>query len=98
MLARGALLAAGHTEAPEAEADLHVVNTCCITAEAESKSRQSVRRSLRAAQQVYVSGCAVNLNPRQFGDIDDRVTPFVGTADDVAAAIGALDGPACIDT
>jgi threonylcarbamoyladenosine tRNA methylthiotransferase MtaB len=98
MLARRALLASGHREAPEAEADLHVVNTCCITAEAESKSRQSVRRSLRAAQQVYVSGCAVNLNPRQFGDIDGRVTPFVGTADDVAAAIGASDGLACVDT
>ena len=88
MLARRALLAAGHTEAPETEAELHVVNTCCITAEAESKSRQSVRRSLRSAQQVYAAGCAVNLNPSQFGEIDDRVTPFVGTADDVAAAIG----------
>jgi threonylcarbamoyladenosine tRNA methylthiotransferase MtaB len=98
MLARRALLAAGHTEAEQEDADLHVVNTCCITAEAESKSRQSVRRSLRAAQQVYVSGCAVNLNPRQFGDIDDRVTPFVGAADDVAAAIGASDGLACADT
>jgi len=98
MLARRALLAAGHREVPEAEADLHVINTCCITAEAESKSRQSVRRSLRSAHEVYVAGCAVNLNPRQFGEIDERVTPFVGTADDVAAAIGASDGSAGIDT
>ena len=52
MLARRALLAAGHTEVPEAEADLHVINTCCITSEAEAKSRQSVRRSLRTAGQV----------------------------------------------
>jgi len=89
MLARQALLAAGHVEAPEADADLHVVNTCCITAEAEAKSRQSVRRSARAARQVFVSGCAANLNPAQFGDIDPRVTPFVGTADDVAGAMGA---------
>ncbi len=97
MLARQALLAAGHTEVPEAEADLHVINTCCITAEAEAKSRQSVRRSLRGAQQVFVGGCAVNLNPGQFGDIDERVTPFVGTADDVAAAMGAHDGLGCVD-
>ncbi len=89
MLARRALLAAGHKEVPESDADLHVINTCCITAEAEAKSRQSVRRSLRSAQQVYVAGCAVNLNPGQFGDIDPRVRPFAGTADDVAAAIGA---------
>jgi threonylcarbamoyladenosine tRNA methylthiotransferase MtaB len=89
MLARRALLGVGHTEVPEADADLHVINTCCITAEAEAKSRQSVRRSLRRAQQVYVAGCAVNLNPGQFGDIDPRVRPFVGTADDVAAEIAA---------
>ena len=97
MLARRALLAAGHTEAAEADADLHVINTCCITAEAEAKSRQSVRRSLRDAEQVFVAGCAVNLNAGQFGDIDHRVTPFVGTADEVAAAMGAQDGLACVD-
>jgi threonylcarbamoyladenosine tRNA methylthiotransferase MtaB len=102
MLARRALLEAGHTEAPEAEADLHVINTCCITSEAESKSRQSVRRSLRTAREVHVAGCAVNLNPQQFGEIDARVRAFVGTADDVAAAIGGWAGDplglACADT
>jgi threonylcarbamoyladenosine tRNA methylthiotransferase MtaB len=97
MLARRALLAAGHTEAPEADAELHVINTCCITAEAEAKSRQSVRRSLRGAQQVFVGGCAVNLNPGQFRDIGERVTPFVGAADDVAAAMGGHDGLGCVD-
>src|ERR1700751_6359658 len=97
MMARRALLAAGHSEAAEADAELHVINTCCITSEAEAKSRQSVRRSLRSAQQVFVGGCAVNLNARQFGDIEERVTPFVGTADDVAAAMGAYDGLGCVD-
>src|SRR3984957_16271913 len=98
MLARQALLAAGHVEAPESEADVHVVNTCCITGEAESKSRQSVRRSLRTAGEVYVAGCAANLNARQFADIDARVTPLVGTADEVAAPPGGpLSGLACAD-
>jgi threonylcarbamoyladenosine tRNA methylthiotransferase MtaB len=98
MLARRALLAAGHTEAPESEADLHVVNTCCITAEAEAKSRQSVRRSLNVARQVYVSGCAVNLDAGRFAGIDDRVTAVVGTADEVASRIGGLGGDlACAD-
>ncbi len=46
-----------------------------------------------SAQQVYVAGCAVNLNPAQFGDIDQRVTPFVGTADDVAARHGRPGRP-----
>jgi threonylcarbamoyladenosine tRNA methylthiotransferase MtaB len=92
MLAREQLLAAGHVEAPEADAELHVVNTCCITSEAESKSRQSVRRSLRTAREVYVAGCASNLNAGQFAAIDPRVRPFVGTADEVATAM------ACVDT
>ena len=86
-LARNALLAAGHAEVPEADADLHVINTCCITSEAESKSRQSTRRSLKHAERVIVAGCAVNLNARQFGEIDPRVIPLVGTADAVADRI-----------
>jgi threonylcarbamoyladenosine tRNA methylthiotransferase MtaB len=97
MLARQALLAAGHEEVPESDAELHVVNTCCITSEAEAKSRQSVRRSLKAgAQAVYAAGCAVNLNSDQFQEIGPSVRPFVGTADDVAAAI-AGDVGACAD-
>jgi threonylcarbamoyladenosine tRNA methylthiotransferase MtaB len=100
MLARQALLAGGHVEAAEAEAELHVINTCCITSEAEAKSRQSVRRSLKHAREVYVAGCAANLGASQFGSIDERVTPFVGTADDVAAAMGARLGAVggCADT
>ena len=92
MLARRALLSAGHHEAPEQEAELHVVNTCCITSEAEAKSRHSVRRSLRAAQRVYVSGCAANLNADQFTSIDERVTALTGTAEDVAGELGG-----CVD-
>ncbi len=89
MLARDALLDAGHTEVPDADAALHVINTCCITNEAEAKSRQAVRRSLATAGEVYVAGCATNLNAAQFADIDPRVRPFIGTADDVAAELGA---------
>jgi threonylcarbamoyladenosine tRNA methylthiotransferase MtaB len=96
MLARDALLAAGHREVPEAEAELHVINTCCITSEAEGKSRQSVRRSVRTAHEVYVAGCAVNLRPAAFAEIDARVRPFVGTADDAASAMAGALG-ACVD-
>jgi threonylcarbamoyladenosine tRNA methylthiotransferase MtaB len=96
MLARRALLAAGHTEAAEDEADLHVINTCCITSEAEAKSRQSVRRSLKTADKVLVSGCAVNLNALQFAEIDERVKPFVGPAEAVAGDMAHSLG-ACSD-
>jgi threonylcarbamoyladenosine tRNA methylthiotransferase MtaB len=96
MLARRALLAAGHSETAEDEAELHVINTCCITSEAEAKSRQAVRRSLNTADRVLVAGCAVNLNGAQFSAIDDRVSAFVGTAEDVADQMAAGLG-ACAD-
>ena len=99
MLARMRLLEAGHTEAPEAEADLHVVNTCCITREAEAKSRQSVRRSAngRAGRRVVVTGCAANLDAAQFDALGPQVTALVGAADDVAAEVAGGAGPGCVD-
>jgi threonylcarbamoyladenosine tRNA methylthiotransferase MtaB len=96
MLARRRLLEEGHEEAPEEEAELHVINTCCITGEAEAKSRQSVRRSLRSAREVYVGGCAVNLRAEQFAEIDPAVRPFTGTAEDVAQAMASALG-GCVD-
>ncbi len=103
MLARRQLLEAGHEEVAEKEAELHVINTCCITREAEAKSRQSVRRSLQSASEVYVAGCAVNLNQTQFAEIDPGVRTFTGTAEDVAVRIAAPgraaddDAGACVD-
>ncbi|HXB64533.1 MAG TPA: MiaB/RimO family radical SAM methylthiotransferase [Solirubrobacteraceae bacterium] len=96
MLARRRLLEAGHEEVPEEEAELHVVNTCCITSEAEAKSRQSVRRSLKTARTVYVGGCAVNLRAAQFTEIAPSVSAFTGEAEEVAQAMAGALG-ACAD-
>src|SRR5436189_6232922 len=109
MLARSRLLAAGHEEAPEHEAELHVINTCCITREAEAKSRQAARRSVKmpvigkadprvSQRRVLVTGCAANLNAAQFDAIAESVTALVGTADDVAEEVAGTAGPGCIDT
>jgi threonylcarbamoyladenosine tRNA methylthiotransferase MtaB len=97
MLARSRLLAAGHVQVPEQEAELHVINTCCITREAEAKSRQSARRSARDGRRVVVTGCAANLNAGQFAEIAPAVTALVGTAEDVAQEVAAEAGPSCID-
>ncbi len=103
MLARRQLLEAGHEEVPEAEAELHVINTCCITGEAEAKSRQSVRRSLKTAREVFVGGCAVNLRPTQFAEIDPAVKVFTGTAEEVASMMASTEPQpqgatgACVD-
>ena len=57
---RERLLADGHREV-EGEGDFAVVNTCCVTHEAVSKSRQAVSRASRTHGRVYVTGCAANL-------------------------------------
>jgi threonylcarbamoyladenosine tRNA methylthiotransferase MtaB len=96
MAARAAMLAAGHVEADVEQAELQFVNTCAITGEAEAKSRQSVRRSLVHAREVYVAGCAANLHARAFARIDPRVRPLVGTAEDACASLQAAVGE-CAD-
>ena len=57
---RERLLADGHEERDGA-VDVAVVNTCCVTNEAVSKSRQAAARAARTHRRVYVTGCAANL-------------------------------------
>lgn len=65
--ALGALCGAGlRSVARGDEADLVVVHTCCVTAEAERKSRRLVHRMARAGRRVVVAGCAATLRPGQF--------------------------------
>ncbi len=47
-------------------ADLYVVNTCAVTAEAERKSRQTVGKVIKCnpAAKVIVCGCAAEKNPQ----------------------------------
>jgi threonylcarbamoyladenosine tRNA methylthiotransferase MtaB len=61
-LAAGGLRAARDT----ASADLVVVHTCCVTAEAERKSRRLVCRCAAEGRRVIVAGCAAALRPEQF--------------------------------
>jgi threonylcarbamoyladenosine tRNA methylthiotransferase MtaB len=58
---RERLLADGHAEVPEG-GEIQVVNTCCVTHEAVSKSRQVAARAARSARSVYVTGCASRLD------------------------------------
>lgn len=59
--------AAGHSlVASPAEADLVVINTCTVTAQAASDSRQKVRQANRAgAEQIALTGCWSTLEPEQ---------------------------------
>jgi threonylcarbamoyladenosine tRNA methylthiotransferase MtaB len=70
---RERLIADGHREV-EGGADVRVVNTCCVTAEAVAKSRKAVRRAARSAGRVVVTGCAANLDPAALGQLPENVT------------------------
>ena len=65
-LIRDALVDAGYVETTTQTAQIHVVNTCALTVEAERKSRQQVNRASRDATRTFVTGCAANLNSAQF--------------------------------
>jgi len=89
---RERLLRDGHSEV-DGDGEVAVVNTCCVTHEAVSKSRQAVSRAARTHGQVYVTGCAANLE-RAFGGAAENVTvlarPSEEIADAVAGDVGAI--------
>src|SRR5882724_1362848 len=49
-------------------ADVVIVNTCAVTAEAERQARQAIRRAKRERPQarIVVTGCAAQTNPERF--------------------------------
>src|SRR6266545_4992911 len=90
---RARLLADGHEERSEG-ADVAVVNTCCVTNEALSKSRQAAARAARSHRRVYVTGCGANLGGDAFAGLPDNVVVLArrseATPDAVADDLGAL--------
>jgi threonylcarbamoyladenosine tRNA methylthiotransferase MtaB len=69
----------GHAIVPEAgEADLVIINTCTVTSQAASDSRQKIRQAGRAgAKDVIVTGCWSTLQPTQASGLSGvtRVIP-----------------------
>ena len=57
-----------------APVELHVVNTCTVTAVADDKSRKAARRARRTSPDatVIVAGCSVAVNPAGFAGDDLR--------------------------
>jgi len=95
---RERLIADGHLEAGTDEAEVAVVNTCCVTNEAVRKSRQAARRAARTARRVYVTGCGANLAGDGFASLPPNVTvvrlPGERTPTFVAGDVGAIG---CVD-
>ncbi len=67
-----------------ARADLHLVNTCTVTAAADDKSRKAVRRARRAspAATVIVTGCAVQVARASFAEMDPAARLVANEAKD----------------
>ena len=61
-------------------ADLYVINTCAVTAEAERKSRQTVRKAAKCNPQakILVCGCASEKNPSSFLENGHTVYALTG--------------------
>jgi threonylcarbamoyladenosine tRNA methylthiotransferase MtaB len=92
---RERLLADGHTEAPDA--DVAVVNTCCVTHEAVRKSRHAVSRAARSHTRVYVTGCGANLAGEAFAGMPANVTVVARPSEETAAAVaGDVGAVGCI--
>jgi threonylcarbamoyladenosine tRNA methylthiotransferase MtaB len=92
---RERLLADGHVEV-EGGADVAVVNTCCVTHEAISKSRQAASRAARSHGRVYVTGCGANLEGA-FAGARDNVTAVRGPSEELPATVaGHVGAIACV--
>jgi threonylcarbamoyladenosine tRNA methylthiotransferase MtaB len=92
---RERLLGDGHVESPDT-ADVAVVNTCCVTHEAISKSRQAVSRAARSHRRVYVTGCGANLEGA-FAEMADNVTIVGGRSEELPGAVaGHVGAIACV--
>jgi threonylcarbamoyladenosine tRNA methylthiotransferase MtaB len=99
---REALLRDGHVESDEAE--VAVINTCCVTNEAVAKSRKAAARAARTHARVYVTGCAANLRENAFANLPANVTVVAKRSEETAAfvagdvgAIGCVQADARID-
>ncbi len=80
-------------------ADVVVINTCTVTAEADAKARKAVRHALRAAREpvVVVTGCLASMDPQGLKALDSRVVVEQDKtllAKAVAEAAGIRGGPA----
>ncbi|MGA9761465.1 MAG: MiaB/RimO family radical SAM methylthiotransferase [Gaiellaceae bacterium] len=88
---RERLLADGHAEARAGEAEIALVNSCCVTREALGKSRQAVAKAARTHERVYVTGCGANLEGA-FAGLPENVTVLAGQSVNAPERLAALVG------
>ncbi len=92
---RERLLADGHLEIPTG-GEIEVVNTCCVTHEAVSKSRQAASRAARTSKTVYLTGCATNLDGALAGLPENVVITRRTGAEAAAFVAGDVGAIGCV--
>jgi len=100
---RERLLVDGHTE-HDGDADVAIVNTCCVTNEAVAKSRKEAARAARTHRRVYVTGCGANLAQSAFAGLPANVVVVAKRSEETPAfvagdvgAIGCVQADARLD-
>jgi threonylcarbamoyladenosine tRNA methylthiotransferase MtaB len=88
---RERLLAGGHREARAGEAEVALVNSCCVTREALGKSRQAAAKAARTHERVFVTGCGANLEGA-FAGLPGNVTVLAGQSVDGPERLAGLLG------
>jgi threonylcarbamoyladenosine tRNA methylthiotransferase MtaB len=92
---RERLLAEGHAEAGDAE--IAVLNTCCVTNEAVAKSRKQAARLARTHRRVYVTGCGANLAASGFAGLPENVVVVAKRSEETPAAVaGDVGAIGCV--
>lgn len=95
---RQSLATAGYRDAPEDEpADLCVVNTCTVTAEGDSKSRQVIRQLARRnpGTRIVVMGCYATRAPEEVASLPAVVEVVTDKRElpDLLGRFGVVDIP-----
>lgn len=92
---RERLLSDGHTEV-RGGGEIAVVNTCCVTNEAVSKSRKEASRAARSARVVYLTGCASRL-PGALDGLPGNVVVSGRVGEDAAGFVaGSVGAVGCV--
>jgi len=71
------------------EADAYIVNTCAVTAEAERKSRQAIRKLVSNSKDVYVIGCLTEIKKDSIASLGAKLiedSPFANL--DIRSVVG----------
>ncbi|HEV2712491.1 MAG TPA: MiaB/RimO family radical SAM methylthiotransferase [Gaiellaceae bacterium] len=89
---RDRLLADGHVEGGD-DAEIAVINGCCVTNEAVAKSRQAAARAARSHRRVYVTGCAANLAGDALATLPRNVSVIRATPEQTPEIVAGDVGP-----